>query len=71
MLAPDMMIHIELKGPRDPEKVPDYNYDLVADKVIALINQYDISKRVMISSFSTEALGSIIKKSPVDRGFLI
>jgi len=52
-----MLLNIELKGPRyDEARASQYNFDLVSQKVIALIDEFDIADKVMISSNRLNAL---------------
>ena len=52
--SPTMLINIEMKGPRSPETGVHYNTGLVCEKVKALIEDFGISDRTIISSFRPE-----------------
>ena len=59
-----MLLNIELKGPMSEEIAKLYDYDLAAQKVIELIDQYSIGYKSMISSFTPRILTSVINASP-------
>ena len=58
-----MLLNIELKGPLSDDWVSQYDYDLAAQKVIELIDRYDIGKKTMISSFVTRIIDSVTRVS--------
>ena len=68
-----MMLNIELKGPMDEAWALEYDYDMAAQKVVDLINKYDISSKTMVSSFVPKILSSIMKASDPEssRHFMI
>ena len=68
---PNMLMNIELKGPLDEEWVSQYDYNLAAQKVIDLIDRYNIAGKVMISSFVPRIIDSIIAVSTPERKFII
>lgn len=68
---PNMLLNIELKGPLDEEWVQMYDYNLAAQKVIELIEKFQVASRVMISSFVPRIVDSVIAASPSDRAFVI
>ena len=69
--SPNMLLNIELKGPRNGPMTAKYNYKLAAKKVVNLINKHKIASKVMISSFVPRILRSIIEISPPSRKFII
>ena len=57
--APDMLLNIEMKGPRTPEIALNYNIKLVCEKVKALITDHEFSARTIISSFRQEIVNKM------------
>ena len=68
---PNMLMNIELKGPFDEEWVSQYDYNLAAQKVIDLIDKYNIAPKVMVSSFVPRIIDSVIAVSTPERKFII
>ena len=58
-----MLLNIELKGPLSEEWVPQYDYDMAAQKVIELIDRYQIADKTMISSFVRRIVDSVVRVS--------
>ena len=58
-----MLMNIELKGPLDEAWVAQYDYNLAAQKVVELIDSYDIASKTMVSSFVPRILDAIIEAS--------
>ena len=64
-------MNIELKGPLDEYWIYQYDYNLAAQKVIEMIDAYDIGSKVMISSFNPVIMDAVIAQSPPTRKFII
>lgn len=73
MDSPSMLLNIELKGPLTAKWEAMYNYDLAAQKVVSLIEEYGIGLKTMVSSFVPKILESILRASPdeASRDFII
>ena len=69
--TPNMLMNIELKGPRFGPMISKYNYELAAKKVVDLIDKYNIASKVMVSSFVPRILQSIIDVTNPQRKFII
>ena len=69
--TPNMLLNIELKGPRFGPLVKKYNFKLAARKVVDLINKYKIASKVMVSSFVPRILDCIMDAAPPPRKFVI
>ena len=62
---------MELKGPLDDYWIYQYDYNLAAQKVIEMIDSYDIGPKVMISSFVPKILDAVTALTPPTRKFMI
>ena len=65
---PTLLINLEVKGPLDPVTWMTtydiaFSYDKAADKVLTVLEKYDIMSRVMLSSFNPSIYESVIKMS--------
>ena len=49
--SPNMLLNIELKGPRSEEFKPRYDFDLACKIVAEHIDRFGVSNRTMVSSF--------------------
>ena len=66
-----MLLNIELKGPFDEAWLPHYDFNLAAEKMIELMDKYNLAHRVMVSSFVPRIIDSVIAISTPDRKFII
>ena len=58
-----MLLSIELKSPETDSLAILYNHDIEVQKVIELVNKYQIGPKTVLTSFTPRVLQSIIKAS--------
>ena len=61
--APEMLLNIELKGPRTESYKPRYDFDLACEIVADYIDRFQVAHRTMVSSFEP-LITNTIKLTP-------
>ena len=56
---PNMLLNIELKAPADEAVAPRYNMKLAAQIVINMINEYQMTRQIMMSSFNMKVIKAV------------
>ena len=57
----DMLLNIELKGPKDPEIAKKYDFALAAKLVVDMINEHNIGFKTQVSSFRYQFIDALLE----------